>query len=114
MSYNLLFISEQTLKDRTSLDPNVDNKLLFATIKYVQDTRMQDVCGTTLYEKLTSDLQTNGTLAGNYKTLVDLYLTDMLCWFTMAELTMVLNYKFFNKGVLNKTADDSTQLSMDD
>jgi hypothetical protein len=114
MSYNTLFISEQTLKDRSVLDQNVDNKLITTTIKYVQDTRMQEVCGTTLYEKLVTDLNTNGTLSGNYKTLVDLYLTDMLIWFTLAELTMILNYKFFNKGVMNKSADDANPVSIDD
>lgn len=113
MSKNVLFISEQTLKDRSPIDQNLDNKLITGSIKFVQDDRIQSILGTTLYEKIQNDIAA-GTLAGNYKSLLDNYLTDVLIWFIVADLAMSSNFRFFNKGVLTFQSENATQVSLTD
>ena len=49
MSANILFISEQTLKDRSLLQDNIDPKLIKPTIKQAQDMFIEPILGTGLY-----------------------------------------------------------------
>jgi hypothetical protein len=104
MSKNILFISEQKLKDSSMLSNNVDPKLLLPTVKAVQDRHIHTMLGTSLYNKLQTDVQTN-TVAGDYKTLLDEYITDALLWYTLSEMPMPLQYKLINKGVVTRTGE---------
>lgn len=104
MSKNILFISEQKLKDSSMLSDNVDPKQLLPTVKAVQDRYILPLLGTALYNKLQSDVET-GTVAGAYKTLLDEYITDTLVWYTLTEMPMPLQYKLINKGVVTRTGE---------
>lgn len=104
MSKNILFISEQKLKDSSMLSENVDPKQLLPTVKAVQDRYIHPMLGTKLYEKLQSDVQ-SGTVSGNYKKLLDDYITDSLVWYTLAEIPVPLQYKMINKGVVLRTGE---------
>ena len=73
MAY-VLFISEQKLKDSTSVNLSVDSAYLLPFILQAQRLYVETKIGTELYEKLET-LITNGTLGDvgneNYKKLVD-------------------------------------------
>jgi hypothetical protein len=105
MSKNVLFISEQKLKDTSFLSDNVDPKQLLPTVKMAQDMYLHPLLGTALYTKLQDDVIA-GTIAGNYKTLLDDYLTDVLVWYTLAEIPMPLQYKMLNKGIITRTGEE--------
>lgn len=104
MSKNILFISEQKLKDTSFLSDNVDPKQLLPTIKAVQDRYIHPLMGTALYNKIQTDVQA-GAVAGVYKTLLDDYITDVQVWYTLADMPMPLYYKLLNKGVVLRTGE---------
>lgn len=99
------------IKERMSLHDNVDDKLIYPEIKAVQDLYIMPLLGSTLYNKILSDIAAN-TLAGDYKDLMDNYLIMAICNYVMSELPEGLNYQFWNKGVSQKTVDNATQPSM--
>jgi len=113
MSKNILMLSVQMLKDRTAVHDNIDEKLVFPEIKAAQDMYILPLCGSALYNKLLADINAN-TLTGNYKVLVDDYIIDTLANYVISELPLGLTYQFWNKGVSQKTTDNSIAPSMTD
>lgn len=101
-------VSVETLKEVTSIHDNIDPKLIKSWIKVAQDLDIKPLLGTALYNKIVSDIQSS-SLSGAYKTLVDDYLTDTLCWYTMKRLPMQISYQFWNKGVL-RSSSQSTEI----
>lgn len=104
-------ILPSVVKERMSLHENVDDKLIYPEIKAVQDMYIMPLLGSTLFNKILTDIS-NSTLSGAYKTLVDDYLIMAVCNFVMSELPEGLNYQFWNKGVSQKTVDNATQPTM--
>ena len=72
MAY-VLFISEAKLKDSTALNLNVDMDLLLPFVREAQKLFVETALGTDLTTKLKNEIIA-GTLAGAYKTLVDVYI----------------------------------------
>jgi hypothetical protein len=52
MSRNILFISVQTIKDRTGLHANTDDKLINPEILTAQDMYILPALGSALYDRL--------------------------------------------------------------
>jgi len=113
MSKNILFISVQSIKDRTGLHANVDEKLVFPEIKTAQDMYILPALGTALYNRLETGVDSNN-LTANELTLINDYLVDCLVYYVMAELPMGLSYQFYNKGLLRKSGDNTENPSMQD
>lgn len=111
MSKNILIISPTVLKARTSVHDNIDEKLIFPSIKVAQDLYIRRLLGSGLFNKILTDID-GEALAGDYKTLVDDYVIDTLCWYTIYELPIELSYQFWGKGVLRKTSDNTETPSM--
>jgi hypothetical protein len=101
MSKNVLLLSVAVLKDRTAIHDNIDEKLIYPEIKMAQDMYIHPILGTTLYNKLITDIDTSGTTTGYYKTLLDDYIIDALMYYVLSALP--------NKGVVRKQGD-STEL----
>ena len=110
MSRNILFISVDTIKDRTGLHVNVDPKLVFPDILYAQDAYILPALGTALYERLQDGIEC-GDLTCDEETLLNTYLTPCLVYYVMSELPMALSYQFYNKGVVRKSGDNQTEPS---
>lgn len=110
MSRNILFISVDTIKDRTGLHFNVDPKLVYPDILFAQDAYILPVLGTALYNKLQDDIDCKN-LTCDYETLLNDYITPCLVYQVMAELPMALSYQFYNKGVVKKTGEGQTEPS---
>jgi hypothetical protein len=106
MSANILFISEQTLKDRSLLQDNVDPKLIKPTIKQAQDMFIEPILGTGLYLELQTQINDDDVSVLN-ATLLNNYITDCLCWYVASEMVMSLGFKLTNKNVLKKTSENS-------
>ena len=113
MSRNILFISVDTIKDRTGLHVNVDPKLVFPDILYAQDAYILPALGTALYERLQNGIEC-GDLNCDEETLLNTYITPCLVYYVMSELPMALSYQFYNKGVVRKTGDNQTEPSASD
>ena len=110
MSRNILFISVDTIKDRTGLHFNVDPKLVYPDILFAQDAYILPVLGTALYNKLQDDIDCK-SLTCDYETLLNEYITPCLVYQVMAELPMALSYQFYNKGVVKKTGEGQAEPS---
>lgn len=111
MSLNILMIDVPTLKARTGIHDNIDEKLIYPEIKAAQDLYILPIVGTALYNRILNDINL-GTLAGDYKNLVDNYLIDALCNWVLSELPIGITYQFWNKGVAVKTSDNTNQPTM--
>ena len=107
MSQNVLLISDEILKDRTTIHGNIDAKLLYPEIKAAQDMYIHPILGTALFDKIIDDIDTTGTTTGAYKTLLDDYIVDALLYYTLASLPEALSYQFWNKGVVRKQGDNT-------
>lgn len=116
MSRNILFISEQSLKDSSQLSDNVDPKLLLPSIKAVQDLTIQPLLGTALYNKLQDLISDGGGVLtdGPYKTLLDLYIKDTQVWYTLADMPYHLRYRLINKGVITREGEAISTVSTTD
>lgn len=110
MSRNILFISVDTIKDRTGLHFNVDPKLVYPDILFAQDAYILPVLGTALYNKLQDDIDCK-SLTCDYETLLNDYITPCLVYQVMSELPMALSYQFYNKGVVKKTGEGQAEPS---
>lgn len=104
MSRNILFISVQTIKERTGLHNNVDEKLVNPEILTAQDMYILPALGTGLYERLQDGIQ-NSNLTANETALLDTYITPTLVYYVMSELPMGLSYQFYNKGMIRKSGE---------
>lgn len=113
MSANILFISEQNLKDSSQLSDNVDPKLLMPTVKTVQDKYIHTLVGTKLYLKL-QQLIKDDLVADQYKTLLDDYLKDAQVWYTLCEMPYTLRYRMINKGVITREGEAIQTVSTTD
>ena len=112
MAY-VLFISEAKLKDSTAINLNVDVDLLLPYVLQAQRIHILPKLGTTLYEKLESEI-TAGTLAGAYKTLVDDYIGDCLPSWAFHMCIPYLRFKVENGNIYSKTSETGTALSTEE
>lgn len=115
MSKNILLISDTILKERTAIHGNIDPKLVYPDIKFVQDAYVKPILGSALFDKIQT-LVGNNTIGdvGNadYKELLDDYLIDTLIYYTLAELPVNISYQFWNKGVVRKQGENTDLPSM--
>jgi hypothetical protein len=102
MSRNILFVSVETIKERTGLHNNVDEKLVNPEILTAQDMYILPALGTALYERLQDGIEAND-LTSDETNLLDKYITPTLVHFVLSELPMGISYQFYNKGLVRKT-----------
>ena len=116
MAY-VLFISEQKLKDSTSVNLSVDSAYLLPFILQAQRLYVETKIGTELYEKLET-LITNGTLGDvgneNYKKLVDEYIGDFLPNMALYHAIPYLRFKIENGNIYSKNSETGTALSTEE
>lgn len=106
----ILYISQQYLKDNSIIADNADFELIKPTIVMVQDIYLQQVLGTQLYEDLRTKIGA-GTLNSDEKNLIDKYLLKTLLWYIQMEVAPVLRYRYQNKGVMVKSSENSQPVS---
>lgn len=102
-----LFITLKELKRKSIFDGNLDADKIVQFIEVAQDTEIQTYLGSKLYEKLQADIIAN-TLTGNYKTLVDDYIKQMLVWYTQAAYIPYAAYQISNGGIYKHNSENST------
>lgn len=105
------FISANYIRTNTTIDANVDEKLINQFIDEAEDINIRDVLGDRLYNKIKTDLE-NNTLTGVYQTLVDDYICKATAYWCMYYLLPFINYKLTNKNIAEKSSDhsDATEL----
>jgi len=90
---------------------NVDQKLLRNAIVISQDIVLKPLIGGTLFYTLLNKIQAQ-TLTGEYKFIVDNFITPCLLYNTLYEYMPFSQNKFRNKGISKQTSPDSENLDM--
>lgn len=111
MIQSTLLIMPNVIRERTTLHTNIDDKLIYPEIKAAQDLYVMPLLGSTLFNKILTDIQAN-TLSGNYLNLMNNYIVDILCNYVLSEMPEAINYQFWNKGLATKTTENSNTPSM--
>ena len=111
MATKTIFISYQHLIKNTPINGNVDESLVDSILPIAQDKNIEPILGTTLYKKLRDDIKTTGTLTGDYKTLMDDYINPCLVLWATVELIPYFTFNFTNKGMVEKSSDNSEPIS---
>ena len=109
-----LYISSTRLKKDTALGGSVDDNLIMPYILLAQDMNILPILGTDLDAKLKSEIVA-GTLANQYKTLVETYLQPALVQFSFSTLAPYLRLRFSNNSVVVMGAtEQSSSATYDD
>ena len=116
MAY-ILFISEERLKDSTTIGLNVDPELLLPYIKQSQKLYIETRIGTQLSDKLKA-LIVAGTVnnVGNeaYATLLNDYIAEVLPSYCLWMAVPFLRYKLEGGNIYSKTSETGTALSTEE
>jgi len=108
-----LIISEELFRALSPVSGDLDWDYIWANILATQDKWIQPALGQALYEKIMSDIDA-GTLAGDYKTLVEDYVARATVWFTCYLGIPFWVIKIVNSGVILRTVDDGTPITLND
>ena len=116
MAY-VLFISEERLKDSTTIGLNVSVDLLSPYIKQSQKLYIETRLGTNLTQKL-KDLIVAGTVnsPGNeaYATLLNDYIAEVLPSYCLWMAVPFLRYKIEGGNIFSKTSETGNALSTEE
>ena len=113
MANYVLFISEDKLKDTTSIGNSVDVEYLLSTIRTAQKKYIEILLGTDLFEALQTKI-TACSLSGAYETLVEDYVGDALAHWSLYEAIPFLRYKIMNNNIVSKTSENVDSLTRED
>ena len=93
-----LFIKREDLVKNTALSGSVDTDKFIQFIKLAQEIHVRNYLGSDLYDRISADIIAD-TLTGNYLTLVNDYIQDMLIHYAMSEYLPFAAYTISNGGV---------------
>lgn len=110
-----ILVSESTIKAYTAINENVDSKLVYTTIRQVQDIDLDTIIGPALNNKL-QELVRTGEIATNadYKDLLDNWITPYMCAKVQAEIQVYINYKLVNSGVIQNNDERRSNISFNE
>lgn len=109
---NIILLSEARLKAFTDLNDYVDPDLLKSAIREAQILYLTNVLGTRLYNKIMEDVEA-GTLATDYKNLIDDYILDYLLYATYYVALEYIWLRPRNNGLLQpQGGDNATSVDM--
>lgn len=111
----VFLVSAATLKNNSIINNNVDEMYLLPAIEFAQDSGLQPLIGTKLYNKL-MNLVESGDISENtdYKYLLDEYVTPYLINKVTADIQLPLAYKLRNQGVVQITGENTYTPSLRD
>jgi hypothetical protein len=106
----VIFISDVYIKKYTQVNDSVDPNFFYPSIYLAQDKYVQPYLGTSLFNRLKSDVESN-TLAGDYKTLMDDYILKVVLWWCMVDAYPYLTYKIDNGSLVQRVSEDTQPAS---
>lgn len=111
----VFLISAATLKSNSIINNNVDEMYLLPAIEFAQDSGLQPLIGTKLYNKL-MNLVESGDISTetDYKYLLDEYIAPYLINKVTADIQLPLAYKVRNQGVVQVTGENTYIPSLKD
>ena len=110
---NVLLVSEQRMKQWTSLDDNIRIDVLTPSIIQAQDIYIQDTLGTLFYSRLKAGVIANDLTANESLFLKD-YVGPCLIQYSLYLLLPNLKYKMVEKGILNGASEETGATTLDE
>tara|TARA_R100000951_G_scaffold110686_1_gene108881 strand:- start:80 stop:664 length:585 start_codon:yes stop_codon:yes gene_type:complete len=110
---NVLLVSEQRMKQWTSLDNNIRIDLLTPSIIQAQDIYIQDTCGTKFYKRLKSGVIADDLTADESTFLKD-YIGPCLIQYALYLLLPSLKYKMVEAGIVNGTSEETQATTLEE
>lgn len=119
MTEDVLFISQDYLKDNSVINDNADFELIRPTIIMCQDIYLQQAVGTPLYEDLklaivNYNASPSTPITTAYSNLITYKIQKMLLWYVQMEALPLLKFRFENKGIMVKNSDNSQPIDTND
>lgn len=109
----VLLVSEQRMKQWTSLDNNIRIDILTPSILQAQDIYIQDTLGTPFYKRLKEGIVADDLNADENAFLKD-YVGPTLIQYALYLLLPSLKYKMVEKGILNGTSEETAPTTLDE
>ncbi len=109
----VLLINPDYIKRYTHLNGSVEEAYITPFVTTAQDIYIQQYLGTKLLNRIKADVAA-GTIAGNYKNLLDNYIRKALLWWYMVEAIPHFYVKIDNGGLVIRTSEDTTTISKAD
>ena len=110
---NVLLVSEQRMKQWTSLDNNIRIDVLTPSIIQAQDIYIQDTLGTLFYKILKAGVIANDLTANESAFLKD-YVGPCLIQYALYLLLPNLKYKMVEAGIVNGTSEETQATTLDE
>ena len=109
---NTYWLSVNTLKEESTLDSNIEDKLIKSSIIDGQEIDIQSILGTRLFNKISTDID-GATVSGVYKTLLDNYITPALIKFSERRALLYIWIKIRNKSVISEGSEYGNTVDME-
>jgi hypothetical protein len=113
MSQTVLMVSEQRLKQWTSLDNNTRDEEITPSILDAQNVYVQQTLGTPLYNHIKEGIL-NTTLNADEILLLNEYIAPALMQYSLYLMLPNIKYKIVEKGILNGTSEETQPTSLDE
>jgi len=110
---NVLLVSEQRMKQWTSLDNNIRIDLLTPSIIQAQDIYIQDTLGTKFYKRLKAGVIAND-LTTDESTFLKDYVGPCLIQYALYLLLPNLKYKMVEAGIVNGTSEETQATTLEE
>lgn len=107
-------ISVKTLKENSVINNNVDEMYVLPAVDFAQDSGLQPLLGTKLYNRLMDLVESGITEENDYKYLLDEYITPYLINKVTADIQIPLSFKLRNQGVVQQTGENTYVPSLKD
>lgn len=109
----ILFVKPAEMSATTILGGNVDPDKYEPCMELVQDTVIEPLLGTELYDKIKADYE-SASLTGKYLTLFDDYVKPITKYETVAEFVEISNFMVDNGGTFKHSAEDREATTKDE
>jgi len=110
----VFLVSTKTLKENSVINNNVDDMYVLPAVEYAQDSGLQPLLGTKLYNRLMDLVESGITEENDYKYLLDEYITPYLINKVTADIQIPLSFKLRNQGVIQQTGENTYIPSLKD
>lgn len=108
-----LLLESSYLLERGIIDNNVDTKKLNFVIETVQDLYIKPLIGTKLFNAIrTQSIPPATSLTPANETLLNDYILKIMVLYVQARMTSVLKYRYMNKGVMAKSAENASPIDL--
>jgi len=104
-------ISEKYIKENSTIDENVDVKLVMPFVRMAQDKYIEKLLTKPLINEIYEQARDKFNFTPANKELVKFHIAPCLLWYVIKEATPFLLYKYRNKSISTQGSDNATPIA---